>query len=889
MKLWFKLRHLFARRRLEREMAEEMQAHLDGLTARHVARGMSAAEAHQAAQREFGGMDQIKERARDERRWLWLDGVIRDVRISCRGLRRSPAFSVAVVATLALCIGANSTILTALYGLVIKPLPFPDAGQIVEVYNTQPRTGEPKRNVGLAQYLDYKDNADSLADVALWRGWMFNIGEDGGTARHVGMQVTADYFAVLGLKPILGRFFSEDASLPGQGKLAVLTQSFWEDNFHADPDIVGSEVRLSGSSYTIIGVLPRSFERLSVAPRLLVPYEIRSDQAGQQWRLAAMANMYARIKPGVDHATALAQLQTLEDRFRETVADPGLRDFILRTGQRMALEQLRAEQTKPLKTGLLLLQGCALVVLLLGCVNVASLMLARANARRSELAVRQALGAGHLVIARQLLIEAALLALAGAGLGLLLTASSLRIINVYLDRIVYGIPPVSIDAGMLGLTLMIAFLVALSISLLPVLQIGRSDFLQIGIKRGHGGTSRTTAMRLVSSGLVTTQIALALVLLIGAGLLIRSFANVMATDPGFAVDDTLHVRVAYDAHTANPATLKNLQDRILEKMREIPGVESVAYSSYQPGHEAIGNPVPLPIFGTPPDQGSTYPTARLFWVPPDYFSTMGIRVLEGRGFTAADQSPGTQTALVVDQKFADRYFADRSPIGQRFAIGPHAQDPSQAPMIVGVVGVARVDGLEDRDTPPYVYSVLDTARGGLSIELRTRRSFADIMPLIRAGLREVAPTLPIYNETTMRDQLDNKAADRRGIMWMLGAYAGIALILAAVGLYGMLAYEVSQRTKEIGIRGAIGATRRQIVSLILGQGLLKAGIGLVIGLGGSLMLSRFLASLLYDVEPRDPLVFAGVTALLIGVALLASWLPARRAAKVDPMAALRCE
>ncbi|MBL9194085.1 MAG: ABC transporter permease [Opitutaceae bacterium] len=817
-----------------------------------------------------------------------LEHVWRDVRFSLRSLRRSMTFSAAVVATLALCIGANLAILSVLYGLILKPLPFPDAGQIVDVYNSRPKVGQLKQQLGVGQYLDYKEHADLFSGVALWAGWMFNIGESGGTTRYVGMRVTSEYFSVLGLQPLKGRFFTEADCVPGQDAVVVLTQSYWEKQFQADPDIVGKEVRLSGRPFTIVGVVPRSFEQVSVAPVLMKPFERRPEDANPQWRLAQMGSMYARIKPGVAHGEALAQLQTLEQHNRDLVADPAMREFLYNGGHQMGLGALRAEQTKSIKNGLLLLQGGALLVLLLGCVNVGSLMLARANTRQTELAVRRALGASRLVLARQLLTEAAVLAVAGGVLGLALAWASLRVINTYTGKIIFGIPPVRLDLDVLGLTLLISVGVALLIGLLPVLRLWQKGGLQHAMQSGTRGATRGGSIRAMSGGLIIAQVALAFMLLVGAGLLLRSFAKVMAIDPGFDARKVIHVRVAYDASYTDMAMLQGLQERIMEKMREIPGVESVAYSDRLPGF-ADDKPVTLPIHGLPPGKESTYPTAAVFRVSAEYFQTMGIRLLEGRSFTEADQRPGARWVLVVDRRFAERHFPGRSPVGQVLAIGPDAQNPEKAPVIVGVAEVARVNGLENRHGEPYVYLSMDTSRGGLSVELRTTRSFEEIMPLIRAQVRKVDPSLPLYQEKTLQMQLDDAAANRRGILWLLGAFAGIALILSAVGLYGMLAYDVVQRTKEIGVRGAIGATRAQLVAMILRQGLVKAGLGLLIGLGGAFSLSRYLGSQLYEVAPTDPLVFAGVALLLLLVGSLASWLPALRASRVDPMVALRCE
>ncbi len=885
MRFLKKLGSLFDREKHERDMTVEMQTHLDELAERNVATGMSATEAQYAARRAFGGVEQIKEQVREQRGWNWLGGLWRDVRFSVRSLGRAKAFTVAVVATLALCIGANTTVFSVLYGMVLKSLPVGDPGQVVTVFNMRPKEGQMRQGVSVAQYLDYREHADLLAGVALTRGWMFNIGEESGTTRYVGLQATHDYFSTLGLPMFMGRFFTAEECQPGGNKVAVLTQSYWENNFQADPNILGKEVRLSGEPHTIIGVAPRRYERIDGAARLIKPLTWTPGQRQPDWRYAQSGRIDARIKPGVTPAAALAQLQTLEQRFLD--ANPGWKEYIERGGQRMGLAPYRHAHVAPIKNGLFLLQGGALLVLVLGCVNVASLMLARGNARQAELAVRSALGASRGVLARQLLTEAGLLALAGGVLGLTMTAASLGVINFYIDIIAYGMPPVVIDGGVLGLMLLASVMVALLIALLPVVQLWRAGDLQATIQNGSRGASRGGRVRTASGLLVVAQVALALVLLVGAGLLVRSFAKVMAINPGFDVNQVFHVRVAYDETYNDMERLRGLQSRILERMREIPGIESMAYSSYQPGHDVAMRPSPVVLRGMELGPEAAHPTAIYFGVSPEYFDTMGIRLLEGRNFTAADQATGARPVFIVDQAFAKRYSPERSVVGRSLMWDP--KDAAKDPMIIGVVDVARVGGLESRNGEPFIYMVMDTSRGGLSMEFRTPRRMEEILPMIRAKLREVDPALPIYGTKTFKSQLEDRSANRRGVMWLLGAFAGIALVLSAVGIYGMLAYDVTQRTKEIGIRAAIGATREQIMGLIFRQGLVRAVLGLLIGLPGAFFLSRYLGSQLYDVKATDPLVFGGVTLLLLLVALLACWLPARRAAKVDPMVALRTE
>lgn len=392
MKLWTKLRALWRKPDLERVMDEEMQGHLDELTARKVATGMSPEDARYAALRHFGNMTHLKEQTRETWGILWAENLWRDLRFSVRSLRRSLVFSLAVIATLALCIWANTAVLSVLYGLVLKPLPFRDAGQIVDVYSMRPKAGQMHQRMGVAQYLDYKAQADLFADVSLWAGWMFNIGEDAGTARYVGMRITPEYFSVLGVQPLMGRFFTAEECVPGRDAVVVLTQTFWEKQFRGDKDIIGKEVRLTGRVYTVVGVLPRSFEEVSVAPVLMKPLEWSPDAAKPQARFAGAGDMSARIKPGVAHGAALAQLQVLEQRYRETVAEPAMREYLTSGGHQMGLAQLRAQQTEPIKNGLLLLQGGAFF-----CVTVGLRQRGKPDARAGQHATRgvcRAAGAG---------------------------------------------------------------------------------------------------------------------------------------------------------------------------------------------------------------------------------------------------------------------------------------------------------------------------------------------------------------------------------------------------------------------------------------------------------------------------------------------------------------
>jgi predicted permease len=884
MKLFRKLCALVQKSRLDAEMSEEMRLHLELQTEQNVARGMDPNEARYAARRMFGGLEQIKEHCRDRRSFRWFDDLGRDFRFCFRSLGRSSAFSITVIVTLALCIGANTTIMSVLYGMVLRPLPFHDAGQVVEIYNSMPKGGQFKRPTSVAQFLDYKANADLFEGFALWRLWTFNLDEESDPERGIGARVTADIFTILGVQPLIGRFYTMEECVPGKDKVVVLTQSLWEKRFQSDTAVIGKVIRLSGQPFTVIGVAPRKLESLNVEATLFKPFEFSAQLTNPQTRSSLSSLMYARVKPGVSFETARAQLATLEKRYYDHVAAPVMRDFLDRGGYRVALSQVRAEQTQSVRAGLLLLQGGALLVLLLGCVNVANLMLARASARQGEFAIRQALGAGGIALARQLLTEGLVLAMAGAGLGLALAWAGLRIINTYTATIVREVAAVALDGPLLGLTLLVSLGVALFISLLPMLRIGRADLIET-IQGGMRSTSAGGGLRTVSGLLVTAQVALAAILLVGAGLLFRSFDHVMAVDLGFDSKRVHHGRTALGAGYTGAAAAKGVQDRIIAAMQEIPGVEAVSVSTNIPVNSQTPV-VPLAIRGSVLDAEDTYPTAAMLVVSPGFFATMGLRILEGRDFTEADTRV-SRPLFIVDQNLAMKYFPGRSAVGEGF-LGGAGNETDDWPLIIGVVQAAKLNGPEDPGQVPFAFGLMRGA-AGFSIQLRSSRSMADLLPLMRQKLREVDPSLPLYATGTLDLHIEEMLANRRGVMWLLGAFAGIALFLSAIGIYGMLAYDITQRTKEIGIRGAIGATREQILSIILRQGMSKACVGLAIGLAVAAYLSRYIASLLFQVKPTDPVVFYGAFSLLFFIALLASWLPARRATKVDPMVALRCE
>lgn len=866
-------------------MAAEMRAHLEMQEMANRAAGMSADEAHYAARRQFGGVDQIKETARDQRGWVALEQTLRDVRHAWRMLRRNPGFTAAAVSSLALCLGANATIFSMLYGLVIRPLPFQEAGQLVEIYNTFTKVGIPKLGSNLGQYLDFKANAPAFSTLGLWRLDYFALGDDAGASRVPGATATAEIFDLLQVRPVAGRFFTGDNHVPGADKVVVLAQSFWESHFHGDPGAVGRTVRIDGEKFEIIGVAPRKVEALDARVRLIRP--LSWDPAQRFGHTGYSPQLFGRIRPTATIAQAGSQLTALEKKYCEFVS-PGTRDFYDRTGHEIRVDAVEVQRAQPVRAALILLQGGALAVLLIGCVNVANLLLARTAARTGEFALRVALGASRGAVARQLLVESALLASLGAACGMLLAWAGLSAANRFTAQLLPDALPIGLNGPVLACMASVAVVVILFVGLLPVLHL---------LDRNLAGTihlqSRTVSAgrgtRTLGGALVVVQMAFALILLAGAGLLLRSFANVLAVEPGFDPEHVIGARIAVPKEKE-----KGFPPRLAAALRTIPGVEpSLAtttpfvlippFQFSMPLGALVLRDCPLPA-------GTSLPSAWYCGVDPAYLGIMRLHLREGRWIDASDMESGR--AVVVDESLTKRYFPGRSALGQRLVInGEPPKKLEDWKEIVGVVGNVRHNGIEDRSGHPFVYLPLTQMPlyGSLSVLVRTNRSEAEMAALLREKVGAVDPELPVFAVESMPRVIHDSFGNRRGILLLLMSFAGMALLLAAIGSYGVLAFEVSRRTREIGIRAAIGATRGQIIGLFLRQGLWKAGFGIAAGLAGAAALSRFVTGLLFEVQPVDPLVYAAVALVLATVAAVASWLPARRAAKVDPVIALRAE
>jgi len=817
----------------------------------------------------------------------FFSGVPGDLRHAFRLLWKSRGFTATTLLTLSLCIGATTAIFSTVYSLMLKPLPFDEPERVVELYTSAAKAGLNHMPANVPFYLDYSKNATSYETLGLWSFSYNMVGEEGAAVRTQAVKTTAEIFTILRVQPILGTFFTKEQNKQGADRVAVLTQSYWRTQFNESPEVLGREIRIDGEAYKIIGVAPRVFEAMDVRVKLILPLSWPAGAENPQGRYGVGISLYGRLKPGATIGQADAEAKTLEKRYVDA-GPPQLKEFAERSGMTMNVGGVQQQRVEPVRPTLLMLQGGVAFVLLIGCVNVANLLLARSNARQSELAIRSALGASRRIIARQLLLESLLLTGLGALLGVALAWGALRVTNFYLAQMLPQSLPATIDARVLGFAVALSLVVGLLIGLIPVFHILRTNLAEV-IQRGTRGASSGRGVRALSSSLVIAQVAFALMLLTGAGLLIRSFAKALEVNPGFDPRHVVTGRIALpQAHRASDEAANKIRERLLAALREIPGVQSVALSFATPFQGGLPiNAFTLERDVLPP--GSPQPGAFRVFVTPGYLETLGLKLVEGRFYEEGDMQPGRRL-FVVDQSFARKFFPNGSALGGRFTFGQRPEKDADWPTIIGVVRDLPHNGVEEKSGNPFIYQLMQGGRpGGLTLFLRTERPSGDVVAAMRAKVKEIDPAIALFDTGAMTQVVDSSYDNRRAVMLLLVAFAGLAMFLSALGIYGVLAYDVSQRTREIGVRGAIGASQGEIVGMILKQGLWKTGVGIVLGLIGAVLLSSSMTSLLFSVQPTDPLVYVAVALLLVLVALLASYLPARRAAKIDPLVALRDE
>jgi putative ABC transport system permease protein len=772
-------------------------------------------------------------------------------------------------------IGANTAIFSVVNAVLLRPLPFDDPERIVWLWDTQPQL--PTAPASLPDFLDWKEQNRSFENLAAYlSGSMFLDAGDGNSDARVGL-VKPEIFSVFHVRPILGRTFTDEETLPGRFHVAVLSHSMWQNRFGSDANVLGRTIQLNGTAYTIIGVMPAGFSYPERA-ELWRPLEI--DPAKLD-RGPHYLHVVGRLKPGVALAQAQADMSPIAARLSEQYKEKN-------AGHGVKLERLTNVVVGDIGLALYVLLGAVGFVLLIACANLANLMLARVGARQKEIALRTALGASRLRIVRQLLTESILLAVTGGAAGLLLAFWTVSwLVSLGADTIP-RVHEISVDPRVAGFTLLVSVITGVLFGLAPAIQVSRPD-LTDALKESGRTTAGHRRNRL-RSVLVVSEVALSLVLLVGAGLMIRSFAKLNQVDPGFKPAQVMTLGVAIlrakypeDQHVAQ------VYSQILERAATAPGVLSAGAISDLP---LTGSNISdsFTIEGRPPIAKEAEPSTEYHIVTPRYFETMGIPLLSGRDFAQADtrQSPNV---VVINDAFARRHFAGENPLGHRLRLQGQERDPL---LIVGVAGNVRQLGL-DQQPPPEVYvpflqdPLFPTYQRSMTIVARTKSDPGAIAGTLRAALTSVDKSLPVYALKPMTEHLRDSLARRRFNLILLSVFSGVALMLAAVGIYGVISYGVTQRTHEMGIRMALGAKPRDVLKLVVRQAMLLALGGVAIGLLAALALTRLMKSLLFNVGVTDPLTFAVIALLMTLIALLACLIPARRATKVDPLVALRYE
>jgi putative ABC transport system permease protein len=871
--LW---RNLFHKDRVDQEFSEEIQAYLDMLTEANIRKGHTPQEARRNALVEIGGVEQVQERVREIRMGQFIETAWRDIRFGARALVHSPIFSVVTVLSLALGIGANTAIFSVVNGLLLRPLPYPESERLVDVWHTPPQQSFPgldRFSVSPANYLDWKAQSTAFEQIAVYGYTGLSLSTSNDPLPLIGSTVSSDFFSVLRTNAMQGRTFTPDEEQPGRDQVVVISHGLWQRAFGANPNIIGQPVTLNSRSFTVVGIMPAGFQYPQEA-ELWVP--LAWDDKERQTRSIHDYIVIARLKQNVSLQQAQAEMSTISSRLEQQYPEEN-------GGWGAVVIPLREDLVGDIRTALLVLFCAVGFVLLIACANVANLMLARGANRQKEIAVRIALGAGRARLVRQLLTESVLLAVTGGLLGLALAVWGSRML------VRLGGLPVSSDIGIdtwaLGFTLLVSFVAGIIIGIGPALQFTKTSLSET-LKQGAGRTGGSPMKQRTRKALVISEVALSLVLLIGAGLMIRSFWKLQNVDPGFNTSNALTMSVALTPiRYSEPHQQLAFIDRATEQMRAVPGVVSVGATSTIP-LAGRGSTQPFTIEGRPAATIAEQPMAQTRYISPDYFSAIGIPLRQGRFFSDNDRD-NSVPVIIISEAMARRFWPGENPIGKRLTPSFHIEQGARE--IVGVVGDIKSSGL-DVDAAAMMYLPYKQApRPYISFVVRTASNPESMVQPVSKAIYSIDKEQALTDVQTMDQVLMQSLSGRRFNMTLLLTFAGVALLLAAVGVYGVMNYTVTLRRRELGIRMALGAETTDVLRLVLRQGLTLTLIGVGAGLISAYALTRLMASLLYGVTATDYLTFASVSAVLIAVGLAASYVPARRATKVDPTIALRTE
>ncbi len=876
--------NLFRRRRLDAEMKEELEHHLTMAMERNVAAGMNAEAARRMARTDFGGVDQVAERVRDTWGTRMIDGIWRDLRLVGRQLRRSPGFTVVALATLALSLGANTAIFSLVHGVLLRPLPYAESHRIVRVLTVSPGGG--LNGISTLDFLDWQSQNTCFDFMAAHWSDSVSLTKMGEAVQIPEERVSARYFDIFGVRAALGRTFVEGEDQVGKDQVVVISHGLWQSQFGGVADIVGGSIHLNGTPHTVIGVLPQNvpFERQSA--RLWRPLAFKPENMTRDFH---WLGSFARLREGVSLQMARAEMDaigaSLAESFPESNEDSGV-----------AVDAFSEVVVgDDLRRSFYTLFAAVGMVQLIACANLANLSLMRAVGREREISIRVAIGAGRKVLVRQFLTESLVLALLGGGLGILIGQLALEGFQAALPP--FALPSeavIGLSQPVLWFSFLLTLLTGVGVGLLPALHAARPN-LTSSLRQGGGGAGSSPTLTKVRNVLVVGEIALAFVLLAGSGLLMQSLSKLGEVDPGFDSANVLTFGLPMSPEQyPDPVELNTYLGDIRSRIEALPGVTGVAMTTSLP-MRGWGFGVPFEIAGQ--DAGASSDRKVCFYkmVSPSYFQTLGMNLRRGRPLRETD-TRGSSPVTVINERLVDRFFAGEDPIGKRIIAQEIVPGKSQlgaeiAWEVVGVVWNEAVGGLrrQNRGTPGMYVTNYQNAAYQQSVVVRSEIDTTLLRPAILSAVRTINPDQAITELKALEDIKNDSLSNSRFRVTLFGLFAGVSLLLAAIGIYGVISYAVTQRTREIGIRRALGASQPNVLWQVLRNGLSLTGFGLVLGGLGALGLGRFISSLLFGVDERDPLILIGVAGALAVVSVIACFLPALRATKVEPTIALRAE
>ncbi len=876
-----RLHGLLRREAVIGDIDEEMRLHLQMVVEENVERGMPPEEARRAALRSFGNFDKVRARAWEVRGGGMIEAFLQDVRYGARLLARNKAFTAVSVLTLALGIGANTAIFSVVNELLLRPLPFPGAERIVMLWEVSPE-GRHQNNTSPANFRGWREQSTAFESLAAFTDQRVNL-TGGGEPEEVPIQLaTPELFQVLGVEPILGRGMRPEDALADAPNVAVLSHGLWQRRFGGDPGILGKPITLNGQPCTVVGVLPEGF-------RWHLRHRSSSGRPAEIWLAITLPteepqargrflSMVGRLKPGVSYAEAEAEARAIQARF-EQEAPTYNKDWSAE------ILPLREQFVGNVRPALLILLGAVGCVLLIACANVANLLLSRAAAREKEIVLRTALGARRVRVVRQLLTESLLLAILGCAFGLVFAWGGLRALVAISPPDLVDVQGVGLDLPVFALTLIVSLVTGMVFGLAPALEATRLNLNDALKEGGKGAAGQGVRSRRMRGALVVGEVALALVLLAGAGLLVKSFLRLQEVDTGFKPDNvlTMVVPLAGAKYQEDPQVIGFFREAT-ERIEALPGVRDAGIINYLPFYGGQGTGTDFFVEGRPAPPPGEAPGTEVRLADAGYFRAMGIPLLRGRSFTHLEDTEAKHVVL-VNESMARQHFPGEDPIGKRITVNM-AFEPVPTE-IVGIVGDVKHESLLEEGYPTVYMPLPEVVFPYMTLVIRTTGDPAEMAPAARRVLRAIDPNQPVSAVRTMNEVMADTVGRARFNTLLLGLFAGLATLLAAVGIFGVMSYSVTLRTREIGLRLALGAQPREVLGLILRQGLLLTAIGIGIGLAGALALTRIMSGLLFEVGSTDPATFAAIVLLLALVSLIACYLPARRATRVDPLIALR--